>query len=354
MRQTPLYDEHVSLGGKVVDFHGWALPVQFSGIVQEHLHTRTKAALFDCSHMGEFRIHGKDAVRAYARLVCSDPESLPLGRGRYGAVLNENGGIIDDIITIRLAEDEWYVVTNAGPLEKVSQMFCGAHSGIEDVSDATAKIDIQGPSARDVLVREIPEAAGLKYFNARPARWKNVDLVLSRTGYTGELGYELFVPEAAAVDLWRALLSHDGVIPAGLGARDTLRTELGYLLSGQDFDESRTPLEAKMDSFIAWDTEFTGKEALLEQRSQGGYAVIAAIKTGDRRAPRHEFDVKQESAVVGRVTSGTFGPSVGHGVGLAYVTQELATPGHALTAGPKDLPIVTTSLPFYTAGTCRK
>ena len=354
MRQTPLYDEHVDSGGKVVDFHGWALPVQFSGIVQEHHHTRTKAALFDCSHMGEFRIHGKDAIRAYAPLICSDPERLPLGRGRYGAVLNEDGGIIDDIITIRLAEEEWYVVTNAGPLEKVSRIFRGSHAGIEDVSDATAKIDIQGPLAREVLVREIPEAAALKYFNARPVRWKNVDLVLSRTGYTGELGYELFVPEAAAVSLWRALLAHSEVEPAGLGARDTLRTELGYLLSGQDFDESRTPLEANMNTFIAWDTEFTGKAALLDQQTKGGYAVIAAIKTADRRAPRHEFAVKVDGAVVGHVTSGTFGPSVGHGIGLAYVPQELAASGHALTAGPKDLPIETTSLPFYAAGTCRK
>ncbi|MCC6487199.1 MAG: glycine cleavage system aminomethyltransferase GcvT [Candidatus Hydrogenedentes bacterium] len=354
MRQTPLYDEHVSLGGKVVDFHGWALPVQFSGIVMEHLHTRTKAALFDCSHMGEFRIHGQDAVRAYSRLVCSDPERLPVGRGRYGAVLNDEGGIIDDVITIRLAEDEWYAVTNAGPLEKVSPLFRGAHSGIEDVSDTTAKIDIQGPSAREVLVREIPEAANLKYFNARPARWKNIDIILSRTGYTGELGYELFVPEACAPALWRALLEHAEVEPAGLGARDTLRTEVGYLLSGQDFDESRTPLEANMESFVAWDTDFTGKEALLEQRSRGGYAVMTAIRTEDRRAPRHDFDVKLNGAVVGCVTSGTYGPSVGHGIGLAYVPQDLATPGHALTAGPKELPIETTSLPFYTAGTCRK
>ncbi len=353
MRQTPLYDEHVALGGKVVDFHGWALPVQFTGIVQEHLHTRAKAALFDCSHMGEFRIRGKAAIEAYSDLVCSDPMKLAVGRGRYGALLNDDGGIIDDIITIKLAEDDLFVVTNAGPLEKVAGIFCGCHEDVVNVSDQTAKIDIQGPLARDILAREIPKASELKYFKACLAEWMGTEIVLSRTGYTGELGYELFVPESLAVPLWRALLAHDDVAPAGLGARDTLRTEVGYALSGQDFDESRSPLEANMETFVAWDTAFIGKDALLDQKSKGGYSVLTAIRTADRRAPRHEYNVKQDGSTVGVVTSGTFGPSVGHGIGLAYVPQECSSPGTRLTAGPKDLAIETATLPFYTAGTCR-
>jgi aminomethyltransferase len=354
MRQTPLFDEHVASGGKVVDFHGWALPVQFSGIVQEHQHTRTKAALFDCSHMGEFRIRGEAAIKAYSDLVCSDPLKLAVGRGRYGAMLNANGGIIDDIISIKLADDDLFVVTNAGPLEKISAIFCGCHDNVQNVSDSTAKIDIQGPLARDTLAREIPKAAELKYFQACITEWRGTEIVLSRTGYTGELGYELFVPESLAVPLWRELLGHDAVAPAGLGARDTLRTEMGYALSGQDFDDARSPLEANMEMFVAWDTEFTGKEALLDQRSKGGYALLTPIKTADRRAPRHEFDVKDMGSTVGAVTSGTFGPSVGHGIGLAYIQPDLARPGTTLFAGPKDLPIETATLPFYTAGTCRR
>ena len=353
MRRTPLYDEHVALGGKVVDFNGWALPVQFGGIVQEHQHTRTKAAVFDCSHMGEFRIRGEAAIRAYGELVCSDPLKLAVGRGRYGAILNEDGGIIDDVITIKLADDELYAVTNAGPLKKVSALLRGCHDDMHDVSDETAKIDIQGPLARDILSREIPKAADLKYFQACKAEWRDTEIVLSRTGYTGELGFELFVPESLAVPLWYALLDHDEVVPAGLGARDTLRTEVGYALSGQDFDESRTPLEANMESFIAWDTPFVGKEALLAQKDRGGYEVLAAVQTADRRAPRHGFEVKHNGSIAGVVTSGTFGPSVGHGVGLAYVQPDLSRPGVALTAGPKDLPIETAALPVYTAGTCR-
>ncbi|MBX7257655.1 MAG: glycine cleavage system aminomethyltransferase GcvT [Candidatus Hydrogenedentes bacterium] len=354
MQRTPLYDEHLALGGKVVDFHGWALPVQFAGIVQEHTHTRTQASLFDCSHMGEFVVKGVDAIRAYAGLITSDLDALRVGRARYGLMLNDKGGIIDDIVTIRLADDELYVVTNAGPLEAVSGRICGAHAGCRDVSASTAKIDIQGPIARDILVRELPEAAELKYFEARRTHWQGSEIVLSRTGYTGEMGFELFVPADIAVDVWRRLLSHEGVAPAGLGARDTLRTEMGYSLSGQDFDESRTPLEASLDTFIAWNTEFVGKQALEAQKNAGGYDRLTAIRTGDRRSPRHEFEVQDGDARVGVVTSGTFGPSVGCGIGLAYLKPAYAVAGRTLTAGPKGLSIETAELPFYRQGTCRK
>jgi aminomethyltransferase len=362
MRRTPLHDEHIALGGKVVDFHGWALPVQFAGIIEEHNHTRSKAALFDCSHMGEFTIRGEEAVRAFSNLVCLDPLKVPVGRGKYGAMLNSEGGIIDDVIAFRLGEFDFYVVTNAGPLDVVSGRICGADGrartdadgpGARDVSDETAKIDIQGPQARDILAQEIPECTSLKYYQARRAQWKGVDIVLARTGYTGELGFELFVPNRIAVDLWRKLLSYSDVKPAGLGARDTLRTEMCYGLSGQDFDDSRTPLEAGMAGFIAWEKEFVGRDALIEKRDAGGYPVLTPIKTGDRRAPRHEFDVKHNGDVIGVVTSGTFGPSVGCGIGLAYVQEAFATPGMKLTAGPRDLEIETTTIPIYAKGTCR-
>lgn len=353
MQRTPLYDEHLALGGKVIDFHGWALPVQFAGIVQEHIHTRTKAALFDCSHMGEFSIKGTDAIRAYGRLICSDPEAVRVGRGRYGVMMNDDGGIIDDIITMKLSDDELFVVTNAGPLDVVSAKICGAHPGCKDISSATAKIDIQGPIARNVLAKEIPECAALKYFELRKSAWHGTEIVLSRTGYTGELGYELFVPNEIAIPLWRALSAYPDVAPAGLGARDTLRTEMGYCLSGQDFDESRTPLEANLESFIAWNTEFTGKAALEAKKAAGGYALLTPIKTPDRRAPRHEFEVNAGSSKVGVVTSGTFGPSVGYGVGLAYLKPAVVENSQGLTAGPKELPIETAQAPFYSQGTCR-
>lgn len=353
MLRTPLYDEHIALGGKIVDFNGWALPVQYAGIVQEHTHTRTRASLFDCSHMAEFRIRGAEAVRAYSDLVCSDPAKLRAGRSRYGALLNESGGIIDDIITMKLADDDLFVVTNAGPRERVAEILKTSGEGVVDVTDETAKIDIQGPRARDVLVPELPMAAELNYFEIRPAEWNGESILASRTGYTGEMGFELFVPNAVAVPLWRALLAHKEVAPAALGARDTLRTEVGYALSGQDFDETRTPLQARMESFVAWDTEFIGKEALARQREEGGYARLAAIASGDRRAPRHDFEVRRNGKPVGVVTSGTFGPSVGHGIGLAYLDEDCLEAGTKLEAGPRGLEVSVVELPFYKNGTCR-
>jgi glycine cleavage system T protein (aminomethyltransferase) len=354
MRQTPLTEELAAIGGKIVDFHGWALPVQFAGIVREHEHTRTAVSIFDCSHMGEFEITGAEAVAAHDRLVISDIAKLKPGRARYGAFLNDDGGIIDDVITMKLDDDRLFVVTNAGPLEQVAAMLTAIGPGVRNVSDGTAKIDVQGPRARNLLVEAgYPLAGELNYFGMGATEWDGAPVILSRTGYTGELGFEIYLPNEKAVPLWRELGAIDGVKPAGLGARDTLRTEMGYPLSGQDVDETRTPLEAGMDFFVAWDSAFRGKEALVRQRDAGDYAVLTPIRTADRRAPRHDFEVKADGAVVGRVTSGTFGPSVGHGVGLAYLSQDCASPGTALTAGPRDLPIEVAEIPFYKQGTCR-
>lgn len=354
MNRTPLYDEHTRLGGKIVDFNGWALPVQFTGIVQEHLHTRSKASLFDCSHMGEYRVIGAEAIEKFNREVMSDIAAIPVGRCRYGAILNEAGGIVDDIITFRMAEDELYVVTNAGPLEHVTARLQKDNPGLQHVSYETAKIDVQGPLARDkVLAAGFDAAKTLKYFNATWTTWEGTQVLLSRTGYTGELGYELFLPNDYAEQLWNTFLGMEDVEPAGLGARDTLRTEVGYNLSGQDFDESVSPLEASMESFVAWDQEFVGAAAVKAKRASEDYAVQVAVASPDRRAPRHDFEVYDGETLVGKVTSGTFGPSVGHGVGLARVDQRCAYPGSKLTAGARRLPLTVVELPFYKNGTCR-
>lgn len=354
MQKTPLYSEHTDSGAKVVDFNGWALPVQFAGIVKEHLHTRAKASMFDCSHMGEYRIHGQDAIDRYDREIISDVDKIPVGRCRYGAVLSETGGILDDLITFRMAEEELYVVTNAGPLESVTARFCTDNPGAEHVSYETAKIDIQGPDARNVLLQAgFDPAKTLKYFNALWTEWKGEPILLSRTGYTGELGYELYMTNDLAPDMWKMFLAFEDVEPAGLGARDTLRLEVGYPLSGQDFDKEVTPLEAGMQPFIGWDTDFVGKAALVAQRERDDLPAFVGIQSSDRRAPRHGFDVYSGEDVVGTVTSGTFGPSLGHGIGLARVGQSHGAPGTKLTAGPKRMPIGTAAVPIYTDGTCR-
>lgn len=354
MHKTSLYEVHESSGGKIVDFNGWALPIQFSGIVKEHTHTRTQASLFDCSHMGEYQVKGQAAIDLFSSEIISDLDKIPVGRCRYGALLNESAGIVDDLITFRMAEDELYVVTNAGPLEHVTERLCGTNPGMTHVSFETSKIDIQGPLAREcALEAGFGDVEHLKYFNALWTTWEGHRVLLARTGYTGELGYELFMANEIAPAVWERFAAQDVVKPAGLGARDTLRAEVGYGLSGQDFSEAYTPLESNMDPFIDWASEFVGKAALEVQRDTNEYSVLVPIQTSSRKSPRHGFEVFHEGSVVGDVTTGTFGPSVGHGIGFARIPQALSAPGSALTAGPKHLEIDVGSIPFYPNGTCR-
>ena len=354
MQKTALFDVYEAHQARVVDFHDWALPVQFQGIVDEHQHTRKAASLFDCSHMGEFLIEGQAGIAALDRHVFSDYVGLKPGRCRYSAILNDRGGIIDDCVALRLDEERLYLVSNAGPLAEVSSLLCLPDIGAKNLSDSTAKIDLQGPMARDILLELGLDAVGtMRYWDGIKTRWQDHELVITRGGYTGELGYEIFVPNEGAVALWRYLMQHPAVKPAGLGARDTLRLEMGYPLNGSDLSPDRTPLESGMGRFIKWDKDFRGKAVLEEQRDSGSYPVLTAIRSKDRRAPRAGFTVQDGDREIGVVTSGTFGPSVGHGIGLAYLPQDFADPGNALNAGPRKLPVTTTRLPFYADGTCR-
>lgn len=353
MQHTPLYDEHVCAGAKMVNFHGWAMPLHFKGILCEHRHTRTKVSVFDCCHMGEFVLRGAKSIRALEGMVFNDMICLRVGRCRYTSLLDVCGGIIDDTIAMRLSESELFVVTNSSPLPKVSRIMhrvCAA----ENVTAATAKIDVQGPLARETLLQlGLSEVAGLRYFDVCRTTWQGTEMIVSRAGYTGELGYELFAPNELAAPLWRALSSLPEVAPAGLGARDTLRLEMGYTLYGQDVDDSHTTLEAGMERFIDWDSEFHAKEFLLMQRNMGRYKKRTGIRSCDRRAPRPDQEVFYEGQPVGGVTSGTFGPSVGYGIGMAYIPVELSVPGTRLTVGPKELPVETVAFPFYRKGSLR-
>lgn len=353
MRRTPLYEEHVTCNAKMMTFHGWSLPLQFSGIIDEHLHTRSKVSVFDCSHMGEFLLRGLKAIRALESMVFNDMIRLRIGRSRYTSILDTCGAIIDDVIAMRLSEEELFVVTNAGPYERVARTLhdvCMAH----DLSPSLAKIDVQGPLSRDVLLKAgLADIAPLKYFTVCRTQWRGTEIIVSRGGYTGELGYELFAPNELAVPLWRELLTHEDAAPAGLGARDTLRLEMGYTQYGQDVDESHTTLEAGMGRFIDWDSEFEAKEFLLMQRQMGRYKIRTGIRSFNRRTPRAGHEVFREEKPVGLVTSGSYGPSVGCGIGMAYVPLEISAPGTRLTIGPKDLEVETAEFPFYKNGTFR-
>ncbi|NIA15031.1 MAG: glycine cleavage system aminomethyltransferase GcvT [Nitrospiraceae bacterium] len=354
MRRTPLCDVCVDTGAKIIDFHGWSLPLQFTSIIDEHLHVRRKAGLFDCSHMNEFLIEGPQAIRRFSRHVFTEIAALPVGRCRYAGILTAQGGMVDDCVVLRLDEDTLFVVTNAGPVERLTPYLGLGTAGVQDVSGKTAKLDLQGPASREVLLSLGIEAIEtLRFWHAKRTKWQGTEILIARAGYTGELGYELYLPNAIAVDLWRLLTGHPLVKPCGLGARDTLRTEMSYPLYGQEITEGHTPLEAGMERFIAWLHPFDAKPAIEAQRDRGCYPVLTAIRTASRRAPRPGFALYRGGRPVGAITSGTYGPSVGHGVGLAYLSRDLSAPGNRLETGPRDLVIETASMPIYTEGSCR-
>ncbi|MCK5863409.1 MAG: glycine cleavage system aminomethyltransferase GcvT [Candidatus Hydrogenedentes bacterium] len=352
MQNTPLSAEYARHGGRVVDFHGWGLPVHFSGIIEEHLHVRSKAGMFDCSHMGEFVIRGAAGIAALSDLVIGDIVSVPVGRCRYTALLRQDAGVIDDCVALKLAEDEVLLVTNAGPLEEVAALLAENIPGIENVSEETAKIDIQGPRALEVL-RSVGfgDVQVLKFWGTMRM---NDGIVIARAGYTGELGYELYIPAADAPALWRAFADYPDVVPCGLGARDTLRSEMGYPLNGDDITTATTPLEAAMNRFIAWKSNFPGKERLEAQREAGNYQVLVSLRSPNRRAPRSGYELLHEGRKIGNVTSGTYGPSVGCGIGLGYVPLELAQEGTVLQAGPRKHNVIVEAPPLYKLGSGRK
>ncbi len=356
LKRTPLFECCEKSGGRFVDFHGWYLPVQFEGIIAEHLHVRSHAGIFDCSHMGEFLIHGKDKILHFSYLTCSDFVPLPVAKCRYTAILNPDGSILDDCVGMKLDEETLFVVTNAGPLEQVSSLLCNSNVQAEDITSQIVKIDVQGPRSLDVLMDTgfSPHVKGLKYWTGGTFEWKGERIIITRAGYTGELGYELYLPLSVGADMWNTLISHPDVKPCGLGARDTLRTEMGYPLNGQDITHGTTPLMVCMDRFIDWDHDFIGKDFLMKQKEGGDYRILTGIKTHTRQAPRHNQKLIYQDREVGEVTSGTFGPSVGVGVGLAMLEKQVATPETILQIAGRPLQIEVCKVPLYQNGTARK
>lgn len=359
LKETPLLERHRSLGALMAPFGGWNMPIQYEGILAEHRACREKAALFDICHMGEFRYEGDIRGGGLEDVFTFSVASIPVGRSRYGFLLNEKGGIVDDLIVFRLAEDEAMIVVNAATAPNDFSVIGSRLSGgalFEDISAATGKLDIQGPLSRDVLLSLLGrEVAALPYFRFIETTLLGSPAIVSRTGYTGELGYEIFLPAEKTVELWDTLLAYPLVKPAGLGARDLLRLEVGYSLYGNDLDESITPLEAGLDAFVNFDKEFVGKAALLAQRAAGLPRAKVAFKVASRRSPRHFYEIWAGEARVGTVTSGAFSPMLGCGVGIGLVDPAAASPGTALTIRHENIRMDATActLPFYAGGSLR-
>jgi aminomethyltransferase len=359
LKSTPLLAEHERLKALIAPFGGWSMPIQYDSIIAEHRWCREKAAMFDICHMGEFLFRGDIVASGLDNVFTFSVNSIPVGRSRYGFLLNESGGIIDDLIVFRVAENEAMVVTNAATIHKDFAAIAARLSGGEfrDISAATGKIDIQGPLAREVL-KEVagPGIAEIPYFRFIRTKLLGVDAIISRTGYTGELGYEIFIPSEKVIELWSIMLGNDRVKPAGLGARDLLRLEMGYSLYGSDIDEDTTPLEAGLESFVNFDREFTGRDALVRQKKEGPPRVKVAFRVGSRRSPRHHYQILLDGKRVGTVTSGAFSPMLGCGIGIGLVAPEAVRLGTAVTISHENVRMEATicELPFYREGSLRK
>lgn len=360
--ETVLADEHRAAGARMVPFAGWNMPVQYTdGILAEHHYTREHVSLFDICHMGEFRVTGDftptklDA--ALARPVADQQE----GTCRYNFLLNEKGGVLDDLIVYRLGAGEFYIVVNAATRvhdAEILKQRLGNSVNFVDESECTAKLDLQGPAAAEVLIRlGIPRETLPGYYRFVPSEIHGVPCLLSRTGYTGELGYEIYIPAGKAVSVWRFLLSDPAVKPAGLGARDTLRLEMGYPLYGHEMDPETTPVEAGFGAMLKLDTnprEFVGSAAL---RSQKPVKRLYGLQLAGRRAARAGASVFLHGECVGRVTSGVFSPSLGCAIALAYLPTDLTiSVGDSLDVelmrGMERATVI--DLPFYKKGTARQ
>jgi aminomethyltransferase len=357
-RKTPLFDEHERLGARMVDFHGWSLPVQYEGVLAEHRHCRCAAALFDTSHMGQLRITAPP--EELGRVLTQNAASLAVGRDRYGLILNNAGGIRDDSILMRLGERDFLLVVNAGPAEADLAWLRGHLPDevriLDQRDDGWGKLDLQGPASAAVLdPLTDADLAALPYFRVTQATVAGQACILSRTGYTGELGYEIFAPEESIRVIWGELLGHAEVEPAGLGARDSLRLEAGLPLYGSDVDETATPFEAGLEGFVRFDHPFIGSEALQRIADERPPRRLAAFRAQSRQRAWPENEIWAGQRKVGAVTSAAFAPSLDVSIGMGYAPPALTEPGTELVVKtPRgDLPVTLAERPLYEGGTAR-
>jgi aminomethyltransferase len=354
---TPISAWHKAHGAKMAPFAGWDMPIQYSGgIIAEHLHTRAKASIFDICHMGEFLLNGKGATDALARALTINFETLKVQRCRYGFLLNKQGGVMDDLIVYRLAAENYMIVVNAACRASDFATIVGRLPrgiSLSDISSQTGKIDLQGPESLAALEKALPgeDWKSLPYFGLRQTSYRGRPLLVSRTGYTGELGYELYVHADQTEELWSDLAALPGVAPAGLGARDTLRLEVGLPLYGQDLDSEHTPVEAGYSGMLTSTAAYVGREGARQARN----LLIGLAISGRRSARHHDRVFLADGREAGVVTSASFAPSLGHAVALAYVKAEYAgAESFVVRAAKTELPAVRVALPFYTEGTARK
>lgn len=359
-RQTPLHQVHEQLGATFTEFAGWRMPLRYSGDIAEHNAVRNTAGMFDLTHMGEIRISGPQAADAMDYALLTNASAITVGRARYTMLCNAEGGVLDDLIVYRLQEQEFLVVANAANAAVISDALAKRVSGFdathEDVSDDYALIAIQGPKATAILTGlTTTNLDEVRYFAGYSSQVAGKDVLLARTGYTGEDGFELFTSPADAPAVWQALADageEHGLQPAGLSCRDTLRLEAGMPLYGHELSAELTPFHANLGRLVKLEkqVDFVGKEALAAVAEKPTERTLVGLRTDHRRAPRHEYRVLDpEGAEVGVVTSGAPSPTLGHPIAMAYVDRKYSEPGTALQVDIRGngATVSVVELPFY-------
>jgi aminomethyltransferase len=350
-RRTPLYERHLAAGGRMVDFAGWLMPQQYTSVREEQEAVRTRAGVFDVSHMGRFEIDGPDVASFLQGVVTNDVGKLIPNQAQYNLLCLEDGGIIDDLVVYR-GPDSWTLVVNASNRGKdLAWLQQRAPTEIEivDRSQEIGLLAVQGPAAESLLPAETTDLGVIPYFGMGIARIAGVDCTISRTGYTGEDGFELFVAADRLGDVWDALL-RAGIRPCGLAARDVCRLEAGLRLYGNDMDETVNPYEAGLGWTVKLKKgEFIGRAALERVKSEGPRRLLVGLDGPGRTIPRHGADVKENGRSVGHVTSGTYSFWLGKGIGMAMVQSSQTEPGHQLEIEGRGAPgrVEIAALPFY-------
>lgn len=355
-RRTPLNDAHRKLGGRMVDFAGWDMPVQYSSVIGEHEAVRTGVGLFDVSHMGEIEFTGPGALESANALITNDLARIADGQAVYAGLLNERGTFVDDVVAYRFSPERILICVNASNREKDFEWMRAHAKGVKpvDVSDNYAQIAVQGPKAAAVVQRMTKtDTSKLGNYRFAEGEVAGVKCIISRTGYTGEDGFELYCAPGDAEKLWDALLKEgqpEGIKPCGLGARDSLRTEMKFPLYGNDIDDAHTSLEALLGWTVKLDKPggFIGKEALEKQKAEGVKRKLVGFELTGQGIPRHGYAILKDGKQVGEVTSGTMGPTVKKAIGIGYVPAELAAEGSTFDVDIRGraVPAVVVKTPF--------
>ncbi len=365
LKKTPLHDVHLGLGAKMVPFAEYEMPVQYpTGITAEHRAVRAGAGLFDVSHMGEFLVRGPQAIDLVQLVSVNDAASLAVGQCQYSAMCAEDGGVRDDVVVYRRA-DHYMLVVNASRRAEdwawLVEHAEGLTVTLEDPSDDIGLLALQGPRAQEILdpLADV-NLDEIEYYHFAEATVAGCPATISRTGYTGEDGFELYTADEDTVAVWNAVFEQgegSGLLPCGLGARDSLRLEVGFALYGNELDEDHTPLAGRLGWLVQLDKgDFSGRDALVRQQEEGGYDRLVGVRLMERGFPRPGYPIVHNGSEVGSVTSGTVSPSLGYGIALGYLPAVLVSPGTEVGVRIRDqvVPGVVVRLPFYTEGSIRR